>query len=109
MIRLARDPCTGVRLALSVQATGEFSQRTSVTLPVRPPLGIFIHDGLHTYEHEYGELEAAMSHLSPTGTLITDNADLTRALADICARLGLQYHEFRKQPVGHVFVGGAMG
>jgi hypothetical protein len=72
-------------------------------------LGLFIHDSLHTYEHERFELELAAAHLAPGGVLITDNAHGTRALADVCADRGLQYSEFHERPLDHFYTGGAVG
>jgi Methyltransferase domain len=73
------------------------------------PLGLFIHDSLHTYENEYYELRIAAEHLSDRGVLVTDNAHGTRALADLCASLGFDYSEFHEHPRGHFHPGGAMG
>jgi hypothetical protein len=74
-----------------------------------PPVGLFIHDSLHTYENERAELELGAAHLAPEGVLLSDNAHVTRALADVCASSGLRYFEFRERPAGHFYPGGAMG
>lgn len=74
-----------------------------------PPLGLFIHDSLHTYANEHGELTAAAAHLNPAGVLLSDNAHATSALRDVCAEHGLTYHEFRERPAGHFYPGGALG
>lgn len=73
------------------------------------PVGLFIHDSLHTYENESWELRTAASRLAPSGVLVTDNAHVTSALADVCAAHGLEYFEFREQPEGHFYPGGALG
>ena len=73
------------------------------------PIGLFIHDSLHTYENEHWELSTAASHLAPAGVLVTDNAHVTRALADVCSASGLEYFEFRERPRGHFYPGGALG
>lgn len=91
---------------LRIQSTREGLQ---AVLDQCPPLGIFIHDSLHTYENEYYELARAASHLDPDGVLISDNAHGTRALADACERFGLRYSEFRELPQGHFYPGGATG
>jgi hypothetical protein len=72
-------------------------------------LGLFIHDSLHTYEHERFELSLAADHLDAGGVLLTDNAHGTRALADLCAERGLLYREFHERPRGHFYPGGAIG
>lgn len=73
------------------------------------PLGLFIHDSLHTYENERFELHAAAAHLSPAGVLVSDNAHATRAFEDTCADLGLECRLFRERPAGHFYTGGVMG
>jgi len=74
-----------------------------------PPLGMFIHDSLHTYENERAELRLAASHLVPDGLLISDNAHGSAALPDTCREFGLRYFEFHERPAGHFYPGGAMG
>jgi hypothetical protein len=74
-----------------------------------PPVGLLIHDSLHTYENERTELELGAAHLAAGGALVSDNVHATRALADVCAKWGLRYAEFRERPAGHFYPGGAMG
>jgi hypothetical protein len=74
-----------------------------------PPVGLFIHDSLHTYENERGELELGAAHLAADGVLLSDNAHATTALADLCRERGLAYFEFRERPAGHFYPGGAIG
>ncbi len=73
------------------------------------PVGIFIHDSLHTYEHERFEFELAAAHLAPAGLLVTDNAHGTRALADVCQSRGLRYVEFHSASRDHFYPGEATG
>ncbi len=75
----------------------------------RGPVGIFIHDSLHTYEHERFEFELAASSLASGGLLLTDNAHGTRALADVCQSRGLRYREFHSLARDHFYPGEAMG
>jgi predicted O-methyltransferase YrrM len=72
------------------------------------PLDIFIYDGWHTYEAEYGDLEVAAAHLSDNGVLISDDAQVTRALRDLCQRMGFAYSEFQELPVGHFYPGAVL-
>jgi len=74
-----------------------------------PPVGLFIHDSLHTYENEHAELSIAAEHLAPGGVLISDNAHATTALRDVCARHALSYHQFRELPRDHFYGGGTVG
>ncbi|MGH2866203.1 MAG: class I SAM-dependent methyltransferase [Solirubrobacteraceae bacterium] len=72
-------------------------------------VGMFIHDSLHTYEHERWELATAGAQLAADGVLISDNVHVTPALSECSAELGLDYHEFVEQPVAHFYPGAAMG
>ena len=74
-----------------------------------PPVGVFIHDSLHSYDNERAELELAAVRLAGNGALITDNAHGTRALADVCASHGFRYSEFVERPREHFYPGGATG
>jgi hypothetical protein len=74
-----------------------------------PAVGLFIHDSLHTYEHERFELRTVAPHLAPGGMLVSDNVHATPALAQTSAEFGLEYHEFVERPSGHFYTGGAMG
>ncbi len=73
------------------------------------PVGMFIHDSLHTYENERWELATVAPRLAAGGVLISDNAHVTRALAETCASFGFEYHEFAERPAGHFYPGGAVG
>ena len=72
-------------------------------------VGLFIHDSLHTYEHERWELRTVAPHLAPGGVLISDNVHVTPALAECSQEFGLEYHEFVERPAGHFYSGGAIG
>lgn len=100
---------------VSAEARGAWELRIESTrdglagVLARGGLGLFIHDSLHTYEHEHFELSLAADHLASGGVLLTDNAHGTRALADLCAERGLTYREFHERPRGHFYPGGAIG
>lgn len=81
----------------------------AAVLEQQGPVGIFIHDSLHTYEHERFEFELAASHLAPGGLLVTDNAHGTHALADVCQSRGLRYVEFHSASRDHFYPGEATG
>jgi hypothetical protein len=98
----------------------ELSRRTQVVIgDVRETLPrelhgrtveLFVHDSLHTYEHERFELEVIYAHSGATGvTAISDNAHATTALADFSAELGAEFVLFREQPVEHFYPGAALG
>lgn len=72
-------------------------------------VGVFIHDSLHTYEHERFELELALEHADGDLFLVSDNAHASTALSDVCRQHGVPYYEFTEQPVGHFYPGAALG
>jgi hypothetical protein len=72
-------------------------------------VGVFIHDSLHTYEHEQFELELAAQPADQRLILISDNAHSSTALADVCRERGLCYYEFRERPIDHFYPGATMG
>lgn len=69
----------------------------------------FIHDSLHTYEHETFELEEIWPRIRPGAVLISDNAHGGTAFADFCARHGLEFRFFRERPAGHPYPGAGIG
>jgi Methyltransferase domain len=73
------------------------------------PVGLFIHDSLHTYENERWELRTVAPFLSDRGVLISDNVHVTRALVETCEEFGLRYDEFVERPAGHFYPGGGVG
>ena len=72
------------------------------------PLDVFIYDGWHTYDAEYADLRTAAAHLSPQGALLSDDAQVTRALRDLCQNLGFGYLEFQEVPVEHFYPGAVL-
>jgi predicted O-methyltransferase YrrM len=78
-------------------------------LAERGPVGLFIHDSLHTYDNERFEMRTTAARLAPGGLLLSDNAHATRALADTCDEFGLRYDQFAERSSGHFYPGGAVG
>jgi predicted O-methyltransferase YrrM len=72
------------------------------------PLDMLIYDGWHTFEAEYADLRAAANHLSPDGVLVSDDAQVTHALAHLCEELGFDYSEFQELPLGHFYPGAVL-
>jgi hypothetical protein len=70
---------------------------------------LFVHDSLHTYEHERFELEVVKAHAAARFVAISDNAHATTALADFAAETGMTYSFFRERPVGHFYPGAGLG
>lgn len=72
-------------------------------------VGVFVHDSLHTYEHERFELETALAHRDDHLVLMSDNSHDSTALPDVCAESGLHYFFFRERPLDHFYPGAGMG
>jgi hypothetical protein len=72
-------------------------------------VGVFVHDSLHTYDHERFELETALARRDDEIVLISDNSHESTALPDVCAASGLRYFFFREQPLDHFYPGAGMG
>jgi hypothetical protein len=72
-------------------------------------VGVFVHDSLHTYEHERFELELALAHADAPLYLVSDNAHASTALADVCSERGLAYAHYVETPIDHFYPGAAMG
>jgi hypothetical protein len=82
------------------------------TLPERlegRAVDLFVHDSLHSYDHEYFELSLARAHASPRQILISDNAHATTALADIASSTGLRFLFFKEDPIDHFYPGAGIG
>jgi Methyltransferase domain len=72
------------------------------------PVDMLIYDGWHTFEAEYADLRVAAEHLRPEGVLVSDDAQVTRALARLCEELGIDYSEFQELPVDHFYPGAVL-
>lgn len=72
------------------------------------PVDMLIYDGWHTFEAEYADLRVAAEHLSPQGVLVSDDAQVTQALARLCEELGFDYSEFQEVPVDHFYPGAVL-
>lgn len=72
------------------------------------PLDMLVYDGWHTFEAEYADLRVAAEHLSAQGVLLSDDAQVTRALARLCEELGFDYSEFQEVPVDHFYPGAVL-
>ena len=50
-------------------------------------MDIFLHDSLHTFEHEAAELAAVGPRLTPNALVLSDNAHATDALMRVGAHV----------------------
>jgi predicted O-methyltransferase YrrM len=69
---------------------------------------MFIYDGWHSYDDERWDLETVAAHLHADGLLISDDAQVTHALADVAREAGFAYFEFREIPVRHFHPGAVL-
>lgn len=72
-------------------------------------VSVFLHDSLHTREHELAELAAVGPRLAEQAVVLSDNAHCTDALADWADRTGRRFLFFREQPRGHWYPGAGIG
>jgi Methyltransferase domain len=85
---------------------------TAETMPpalAEEQVGVFIHDSLHTYEHERLELEIAYAHRASRIVLISDNSHSSTALSDFAREHDGSYAFFRERPLDHFYPGGGIG
>lgn len=77
---------------------------TEVLSPTEP-VDMLVYDGWHTFEAEYADLRVAAEHLSPGGVLVSDDAQVTRALVRLCEERDFAYSEFQEVPLNHFYPG----
>jgi predicted O-methyltransferase YrrM len=70
---------------------------------------LFLHDSLHTAEHEAAELSAVESQLAPRAVVMSDNAHATSCLAHWSERRGWNFAYFQERPKEHWYPGGGLG
>jgi hypothetical protein len=70
---------------------------------------MFLHDSLHTYDHETRELAAIEPNLHASAIVLSDNAHESSALSDWAERTGRHYLFFKEQPLRHWWPGDGIG
>lgn len=70
---------------------------------------LFIHDSLHTDEHETAEFEAVAPRLSPTAVVLSDNSHDSDALPRWAEATGRNFLYFREVPEHHWVTGEGIG
>ena len=70
---------------------------------------LYLHDSLHTYEHESAELESVLALASPGAILMSDNARSGPAMGDFCRRHRLPFALFLDVSVDHFYPGAGIG
>ena len=76
-------------------------------LPKVDPVDLFIHDSLHTAEHEAAELDAVS--LTAAALALSDNAHVTDVLAGWAERTGRRFLYFQERPLRHWYPGAGIG
>ena len=72
-------------------------------------INIFIHDSLHTYEHEYRELQAVEGNLATDGVLLSDNAHSTNACSNYAQATNRRFLYVDENPADHWYPGAGIG
>lgn len=70
---------------------------------------MFLHDSLHTYDHEIRELTAIEPNLRDAAIVLSDNAHDSSALSDWAERTKRHYLFFKEQPRDHWWPGDGIG
>ncbi|MCL3838276.1 class I SAM-dependent methyltransferase [Aeromicrobium duanguangcaii] len=73
------------------------------------PVDLFLHDSLHTPEHEAAEFAAVAPLLSPDALVLSDNAHVTSELASWAEATGRRFLFFDERPAGHWYPGAGIG
>lgn len=73
------------------------------------PVDLFLHDSLHTFEHETAEYETAAARLSAGALVLSDNGHVTDALPRWAELTGRRFLFFHEQPGDHWYPGGGIG
>lgn len=70
---------------------------------------LFLHDSLHTPEHELAEYLAVNESLSDSAVVLSDNAHGTDVLLRWAERTGRSFLFFAEMPANHWYPGGGIG
>lgn len=76
---------------------------------INEPVDFFLHDSLHTFEHESAELQAVAPRLSKRAVVLSDNAHATDALLRWAEASDYRFLFFREVPQGHWYPGSGIG
>lgn len=90
---------TKLRIGDSVAALAALTERVD----------LFLHDSLHTLEHELAEYSAVAPHLCEGAVVLSDNAHVTDALPTWAEATGRRFSYFQERPADHWYPGGGIG
>jgi predicted O-methyltransferase YrrM len=107
------DPETGWLIPAQVLShverhLGDVRETLAAAIAGRP-VGLFVHDSRHTYEHELFELRTIMAAAVPGIVLISDNAHASHALADFAREQNASFQFAPEIPIDHFYPGGGVG
>ena len=86
----------------------------STTTALEPALAghevdLMVHDSGDDYDRERHEYETALAHAGPRLGLVSGSGlQRARALPDVCADLGIEYHLFSERPKDHFYPGAGL-
>jgi hypothetical protein len=69
---------------------GASSRELAPLLQKALQIGLFLHDGEHTYRNMLWEFQTAWQHLIAGGMLLSHNIDVNKAFPDFCRRAGVR-------------------
>jgi hypothetical protein len=72
-------------------------------------IGLFIHDSVHTVEHESAEYRLIEPNLTETSVVLSDNSDVAPTLMEWAERRGWTFEFFQEIPLNHWCQGGGIG
>ncbi len=72
-------------------------------------IDLFIHDSLHTRDHELAELAAIEGAISADSIVLSDNSHATDALPVWSQKVGRHFLFFAEKPSDHWYRGGGIG
>ncbi|GAW51799.1 MULTISPECIES: class I SAM-dependent methyltransferase [unclassified Nocardioides] len=73
------------------------------------PVDLFLHDSLHTREHEYAEFEAVEERLARGAVVLSDNSHVTDALPSWAEKTGRSFTYWHEWPASHWYPGSGIG
>lgn len=87
----------------------EIGDSLDVLRDLDTPVDVFLHDSLHTREHETGEYDAIAPALSEGAVVMSDNAHCCDALARWAESNHRLFSFFQEQPERHWYPGAGIG
>lgn len=73
------------------------------------PIGMFIHDSVHTVAHESAEYRLIQPNLTDESVVLSDNSDVHPTLMHWAERRGWRFQFFQEVPFNHWCHGGGIG